>query len=258
MITQVLEKPFYSTGKIFNESFQCPIRSDCSLSFLCTPIERGVHGFVSDRRLIDKGTIFSCGKDDDPFLYVIRSGLAVMFSLSTKGEETFYGILSKGQSFGNTDLFVNYKYVNKTRVIRYALARALTDLDTCKINLKLLDQLMKANPELYGVIINTIYNNVSSMAQYVEILSTRPVYERIKKMLLLFVELEGPEGREVTLSLTHDDLAHMVGVDRVTVTRMLRQLEIEGLVRLGNRKLTVASQPKEETDNIVYLERAGG
>jgi CRP/FNR family transcriptional regulator, cyclic AMP receptor protein len=258
MITQVLEKPILSPDRILKNSFQCPIRAECSFSFFCTPVERGVHGFVGDRRLVDKGTIFCCGKDDDPFLYMIRSGLAAAFFITPKGEQTFYGVLSTGHIYGNTDVFVNYKYVNNTRVMRYALVRALTDLDTCKINLKLVYQLIKADPELYGVIINTIYNNISSMAQYVEILSTRPVYERIKKMLMLFVELEGPEGGEVTLTLTHDELSHMVGVDRVTVTRILNQLEKKGLVRIGNRKLTVIPQPKEEVDNIVYLERAGG
>jgi CRP/FNR family transcriptional regulator, cyclic AMP receptor protein len=239
-------------------SLQCPIRSECSLSFACAPVEKGIHGFIGDHRFIDKGSVFCCGKDEDPFLYVIRSGLAVVFYISEKGEEIFYGILSRGQIFANSDLFVNYKYVNNTRVIRYALVRGLTDLDTCKINLTLLDQLIKADPELVGVVINTLYNNLTSLVQYVEILNTRPVYERIKKLLSLFLELAGPERREVTLSLTHDDLAHLVCVDRVTVTRMLRQLEKEGVVRLGNRKLTVMSFPSEETNNIVYLERLSG
>jgi CRP/FNR family transcriptional regulator len=41
------------------------------------------------------------------------------------------------------------------------------------------------------------------------------------------------------LSITHEQLATELGTARVVVSRLLKQMEVEGLVQLGRNKITL-------------------
>lgn len=50
---------------------------------------------------------------------------------------------------------------------------------------------------------------------------------------------ESQQGRKITVRLTHQELAELIGSTRVTVTRMLSDLEKRGLIQRQQRSITV-------------------
>jgi CRP/FNR family transcriptional regulator, cyclic AMP receptor protein len=51
------------------------------------------------------------------------------------------------------------------------------------------------------------------------------------------VDLQG--GYKLPIAYTHEELATMIGAERVTVSRILRQLQNEGVVELRRRRIHV-------------------
>jgi CRP/FNR family transcriptional regulator len=57
--------------------------------------------------------------------------------------------------------------------------------------------------------------------------------------LLLFLEKKAEVSQSKVLAVTHEQLASELGTARVVVSRLLKQMEVEGLVQLGRNKITL-------------------
>lgn len=230
----------------------CSYGVKCLFYHVCTtgggPI--GVH------KHYPKGSIINIGLNEDPYLSAVCSGIGEFFNLDENGGETVYGLLSKGLGFGKTDLLVSFNYIERIGVVNYLFVRALTDMELCELNVGQLEQRIKDSPELNKAIINWTYAFINFTALYIGVLTTRPMHLRVKKMLALLCEFDQPGNGSTTLPITQNDLAHMLGVDRITVTRILNKLEKEGYLKLGNRKMTIISKPQTGDTNVVHLDQA--
>ena len=51
------------------------------------------------------------------------------------------------------------------------------------------------------------------------------------------------QGRIIPLRLTHQDLAEVLGTTRVTVTRLLQQLQRQGIINQGNHQILLCDRP---------------
>jgi CRP/FNR family transcriptional regulator len=57
--------------------------------------------------------------------------------------------------------------------------------------------------------------------------------------LLMFLEKKAEISNSKLLSVTHEQLAAELGTARVVVSRLLKQMETEGLVKLGRNKIAL-------------------
>jgi CRP/FNR family cyclic AMP-dependent transcriptional regulator len=95
---------------------------------------------------------------------------------------------------------------------------------------------MRAAGDLGGVIddlIDRAMRRSRSMAVHAAIAATRRVEERLLLLLWHVAERRGrrgPNGVEVSLPVTHETLAHLVGARRPSVTTALRDLEHRGAI----------------------------
>ncbi len=179
----------------------------------------------------DKGTLFWFNQVDRQDVYVLCSGITVVYNYLDGGRESVYTILGKGQVMGAGDLFVQNK--------RLFVIQALTDIKVCRINGDSLKLLVVTYPDLFLSLYFADYNNIQAMTQYIEVISAKRVYDRVKNLLALLAGYQENPEKEVSLALTHNDLARLVCSDRVSVTRILHRLSKEGWVELGNRNFTI-------------------
>ena len=73
-------------------------------------------------------------------------------------------------------------------------------------------------------------------------LTTERVERRLARTLLRLAAQTGvktPEGVEIGLALTRQDLAEMIGATLYTVSRILSQWEAQGLVRSGRERVMI-------------------
>ena len=64
-------------------------------------------------------------------------------------------------------------------------------------------------------------------------------FKKLDKRLLNFIKRKCEMTKSQTLYVTHEQLSTELGTARVVVSRLLKQMEDEGLVKLGRNKISL-------------------
>lgn len=91
-------------------------------------------------------------------------------------------------------------------------------------------------------IINLIQYHSQQTEEILYILRSALIYQRLQGILVWLGNKFGQEidlGRIIDLRLTHQDLAEVVGATRVTITKLINQLEQEGFLSRPERNTIV-------------------
>lgn len=173
----------------------------------------------------------------DEILIVCR-GVVQLGTLYTTGDEALLGLASPAMPFGLP-----------LSLIRPYQATALTDVDVMRLKLTEIEQ----SPTLAQGIFRQITRRLQQSEAVLAMVGYRRVEDRLRHLLVLLKrELGQPSGSGVRLSvrLTHQQLANAIGTTRVTVTRLLSQLQEEGWLSIGSdRHITLSA----EESNLMKL-----
>ena len=94
---------------------------------------------------------------------------------------------------------------------------------------------IKEYPQWLDYIFRLYHKRFEELLENVNAIAFKKVYERMLDLLHKKVELTGNK----TLNITHEQLANELGTARVVVSRLLKQLEEIGVVKLGRNKITI-------------------
>jgi CRP/FNR family transcriptional regulator len=185
-----------------------------------------------ERRFPKGSTIFAPGAAPDA-LYVLKSGLVTLSHLSEGGQESILRVFGPGDVFG--ELFL-------TVPARPFLARALTACVVTVIPAKTFLYLLSTVPRIGFNFACVLSRHLAEMALDRAESSHKWSSERLVLTLLKLGAAHGVEergGTAITLPLTHQILADMIGTSRETVTRDLRRLKRKGVVSQRGRTLII-------------------
>jgi CRP/FNR family transcriptional regulator len=176
--------------------------------------------------------VFSTG-DPPEFLYLLEAGHVELMELEENGSERILHIFSPGDIFGEILFSVERRPFDAIAVdeARIGIMSRATFLEfqrtypTWAMNFirVLSDRLFVAERDLAGLTHTW----------------TRP---RLVHLLLKLADTLGretPQGTLITVPVTHETLANMIGASRVRVTSTLGQLAREGLISKQGRLLVV-------------------
>jgi len=121
---------------------------------------------------------------------------------------------------------------NDTSKVR-AVAEEKTDI--LFVPVTKVKELIREYPEWLDYIFRLYHQRFEELLEVVNAVAFKKMDER----LLLFLEKKADNTQSNTLSVTHEQLATELGTARVVVSRLLKQMEVEGLVRLGRNKITL-------------------
>ncbi len=99
-----------------------------------------------------------------------------------------------------------------------------------KVNL-----LIKENPEWLDYIFRLYHKRFEEMLEVVNDVAFKKMDER----LLNFIKKRCELSKTNTLHITHEHLANELGTARVVVSRLLKQMEEKGLLKLGRNKISL-------------------
>jgi CRP/FNR family transcriptional regulator len=195
-------------------------------------------------KVLKAGTVFSyIGPEHG--LYFIESGQVRFFAVSARGTEKTFCILGPGATFGEANL------VDQTPT-RW-LATPLTDTVVRVLDARTARRLMEERPELTWALLSALIMRMKLLGKQMADQCFRTVPSRIACLILARSAHDGGEGlpaaggrRNERTRLTHDDIARLVGSNRVTVTRTLRALQSRGLIRY-----------ERNLETVVILDRPG-
>lgn len=184
---------------------------------------RKISELSTEKRFPQGGTIF-CEGDPSNSLYILKSGVVRLISVSDKGSETILHILKPGEIFGELLL---------SREKRAFTALATEDTVVTVVSRESFQKLLSLIPTLAFNFIQVLSSRLAKVEEGMAESSHTWSYHRLAKILLHLSEQYGEEistGTLIKLRLTHEDLANLIGTTRETVTTQLNRFSRMGLL----------------------------
>jgi CRP/FNR family transcriptional regulator, anaerobic regulatory protein len=95
--------------------------------------------------------------------------------------------------------------------------------------------LIKEFPEWLDYIFRLYHKRFEELLETLNAVAFKKMDER----LLNFIKKKSEHSGSKILQITHEQLSNELGTARVVVSRLLKQMEEEGLVKLGRNKITL-------------------
>lgn len=95
--------------------------------------------------------------------------------------------------------------------------------------------LIKEYPEWLEYIFKLYHKRFEELLEVVNAVA----FKKLDQRLLEYIKRKCAHTHSSVLSITHEQLANELGTARVVVSRLLKQMEDEGLVKLGRHKISL-------------------
>lgn len=164
-------------------------------------------------------------------LYVVMAGRVRIYRLSPAGREQVLHLEGPGRPVGELPLLDGGPYP----------ASAVTEVESQLVFVPRaeFEALYREAPDVAQAVIQGLGKRMRHLVQVIETLAFRDVAARLASFLAGYAEEHGrqtPEGIEVALDRTHEELSVELGTARESVSRALKQLQQKGLIEPIARK----------------------
>jgi CRP-like cAMP-binding protein len=170
---------------------------------------------LAARRNYPKDTVVFFENEAGDFFFTIVAGRIKVTILGDDGREIILSMLGPGDFFGEMALLDNEP-------------RSATVIGD--------------NPAISSALIKVLTARLRRANHQISTLALLDVYGRVARVILDMAREEGrrlKDGRIAFRRATHQELANRIGTTRETVTRMLKDLERQGLIKVEGRELVL-------------------
>jgi CRP/FNR family transcriptional regulator, cyclic AMP receptor protein len=192
----------------------------------------------SEMREYTRGeVILGPGPRSDVILFV-KAGRVKISTYSTDGKEQVLALLDRGDLFGE---------LAPPELPVPARAEALDRAVVCRIERTLFEDIIRNTPDVALKVIQALARRLRAAEQEIEDLALRDVPGRLASLLLRLADGYGEEdaqGIRLSFRLTHQDLAHMIGSTRETVTVIMNRFRDDGLINADRRTLIILDRER--------------
>jgi CRP/FNR family transcriptional regulator/CRP/FNR family cyclic AMP-dependent transcriptional regulator len=189
-----------------------------------------VASHLIERRFPRNTTIVEEGLAGD-YMYVIREGRVKVTKLSEDGREKILEFLDAGSFFGEMALLDRAPRIASVKTLKPVKLLALSRSDFLK--------LLRKSPDLALSVIQELCKRLRTVDDQASALSFQRVKDRTKGLLQRLARDPHEEGGRITPSLTHQQMADMIGTSRETVTRVVKELKQEGWLQQEGKRYRV-------------------
>ena len=185
-------------------------------------------------REIEKGTVIHNGSADCTGLLMVKSGQLRAYILSDEGREiTIYRLFDRDFCLFSASCMLRSAQFDIT-------IEAEKDTGLWVIPAEVYRGIMEQSAPLSNYTNEIMSARFSELMWLVEQVMWKSMDKRVAAFLLEETSIEGT-GR---LSITHETIANHLGTHREVVTRMLRYLQGEGMVRLSRGTVELLDEKK--------------
>lgn len=182
----------------------------------------------------DKNQMIFFENDPCDGFYFILTGSVKIYKMSSAGREHIFHTFKAGETFAEVPTFDNGMCP--------ANAQALEDSTLLLIRKSDFEKIMRAYPEVAFGLVHHFARWLRRFTVQLEELSLKDVTARLASYVLKLSEETGketPEGIEIRLSESQQEIASHIGTVREIVSRSFRKFQEMGLIRLKGRRLVI-------------------
>lgn len=182
------------------------------------------------RKVAKHATVVHAGDHTDSLFAIVKGSVRVL-NRDIDGREVILAILHAGECFGEMGLIDGEP--------RSADVVADENCELLVITRKDLTQALVGNPDLCLNLMKSLVVRLREANRRIESLALMDVYGRVARLLLDFSEEENGV-RVIRRKVTKQDMAKMVGASREMVSRVMKDLENHGYLRIEEGRIVLA------------------
>jgi CRP/FNR family transcriptional regulator, cyclic AMP receptor protein len=197
--------------------------------------------FAKTKRVAEKEVIFNKGEPGHQ-LSAIISGRVKLSTLSEQGKEMVFGILGRGEIFGEISLLDGEE--------RTATVTALEPTELLVIERKDFLAFLERQPKVAIQLLGTLALRLRLTNELFEDTIFRNLPARLAKRLLILAENCGElmaEGTLIDLKLSQQEIGNMIGTSRESVNKQMKVWEEQGMIKFEKGYVTIL-QPERLED----------
>lgn len=211
----------------------------CSLLQQLTPEQLAPLEAQARSRQFSRGSPIYLPADYADGVLLLTSGRAKICSFTDEGKQSILAFIEPGELFGELALVEAGE--------REEYAEAVEKSTVIVLPSFAMQQLIEQHPQLSLGITKLMGLRRKRIERRLKYLLFRSNRERLVSLLLELAEQYGEQrsdGVHLKIKLSHQDLASVIGSTRETVTVLLGDLQNEGHITTGRRKITVTDLAK--------------
>lgn len=169
-------------------------------------------------------------------VYFLRRGRIKVYQPSHSGKEVILWFCFAGEMFGLAEVAQG-----GGRVVH---AQACEDSEVLRLSQSQFFEFLRNHPDSSHLIMQVLSCRMRTLSEVIVNLVNDDVQTRIMKLILRLGARHGVRmGQDIhlNLTLTHQEIADMVGTTRQTVTGVLSKLKRQGFMSLENRRIYIES-----------------
>ncbi|MCJ7936114.1 MAG: Crp/Fnr family transcriptional regulator [Chryseobacterium sp.] len=168
--------------------------------------------------------------DTPNYYYQIISGEVKLNNYNEEGKEFIQNILSKGQSCGESILFIKKPYPMN--------AETLTECSVLRLHKSAFFALLNESPQLCLEVSSFLSQRLYYKFVMMQNISSQNPSTRIKGLMDYLKSLQDDESPySFTIPLTRQQMASLTGLCVETAIRTIKNMEREKIVKIENRKI---------------------
>lgn len=185
-------------------------------------------------RSFEKGSTIYLPSDASNAVFLIAEGRVRLCSYTPDGKQIILGFIETGEVFGELALFDEAHYEDR--------AEAVTKTSVVSIPSLVVKTLMEQDSKLSLGVTKLVGFRRMRIERRLRSLLFRSNRDRVVQLLLDLCEQYGrlsKIGVDIELSLSHQDMASIVGTTRESTTLVLGELQEMGIVQIARQRVVV-------------------
>lgn len=158
-------------------------------------------------------------------IYLVTSGRVLVSTTLIDGRTLTFDVLKKGQLFGDGAFSDHY--------LREVDISAVTDVELIECETEKLIPVLSTNETLLLLLLRHMTELSNGMVHQVLRLARYTSRQKVADQILVNAGVTG------SMPYTHSDIANCLGLNRVTVSRIMQALRAEGLIDYSYGRVTI-------------------
>jgi CRP/FNR family cyclic AMP-dependent transcriptional regulator len=189
---------------------------------------------VASRRTFQKDAVVFFENEQGDSLFMILEGRVKVTILGDDGREIILSILGPGDFFGEMSLLDDEP--------RSATAIAIEESELLSVLRADFQGVIAGDPSTTLALIRSLTGRLRKANHQISTLALLDVYGRVARVILDMAREEGKRLKDGRISFrraTHQEIANRIGTTRETVTRMIKDLERQGLIQVEGKEIVL-------------------
>ncbi|MGB5823954.1 MAG: Crp/Fnr family transcriptional regulator [Proteocatella sp.] len=185
------------------------------------------HGKI---KTFKKGEIIS--QDNFECIYILLEGELNQIMHSKEGDEIIFFRIVEGNIFGEMAFF--------DRSSTFAVNKAITKGNFSVVNREIVESKLKENPDIYNYFLMSIIRKYRAVMFELASLHFNDATGRLADFFVrLYYTENADQKNNISIVLTHEEIAHRLGLNRITVTNTMKKFKEKNLIEISRRKLII-------------------